>query len=171
MENNILLSNKEKIIILIKSNLIREKFKSQTEISSFLEKHGYYVSQSNISNYLKQSNIRKNRDGYYEDRGLKARKYILRDLLHKSEATILKPRIYGNILSEYICSNNEDLFVTFICLKHSFENYVCELLLECFDSYSIFCQSGYGCIQVLSSSKRDIQLIYSFISKLCKVQD
>lgn len=171
MENNILLSNKENIIMIIRSNLIREKFRSQAEISSFLEKRGYYVSQSNISNYLKESNIRKNREGYYEDTGLKAKKYLLRDLLLKSEATILKPRIYGNILPEYTCSSNEELFVTFISLKHGFENYICELLLDCFDSYSIFCQTGYGCIQVLSSSKENIQLIYSFISKLCKVQD
>ena len=171
MKNNKQLSNKENIIMIIRSNLIREKFKSQAEISSFLESRGYYVSQSNISNYLKKSNIRKNRDGYYEDAALKARKYILRDLLHKSEATILKPRIYGNILPEYTYSNGEELFITFIPLKHGFENYICELLLDCFDSYSIFCQSGYGCIQVLSSSKTDIKLIYSFISKFCKVQD
>ncbi len=170
MKNNEQLSNKENIIMIIKSNLIREKFKSQAEISSFLESLGYYVSQSNISNYLQESNIRKNREGYYEDTGLKARKYILRDLLHKSEATILKPRIYGNILPEYTCSNNEELFVTFIPLKHGFENYICELLLDCFDSFSIFCQSGYGCVQVLSSSKQDIKLIYSSISKLCRAQ-
>lgn len=171
MKNNTQLSNKQEIISLIKSNLRKEKFNTQTEITKFLNDHGYYVSQSNISNYLRENNIRKNGKNYYEDTGLKTKKYVLRDLLIRSEATILEPRIYGNVLPEYECCDSSQLYVTFLCLSHGTENYICELLLDCYGVYSIFCQSGYGCIQIFSSSKNSIKSLYSSISKLCNTQD
>lgn len=167
MKNNTQITNKEKIINLIKSNLKKKKFKTQTEIIEFLDDNGHYVSQSNISNYLNENNIKKNNKGYYEDKGLSAKKYILKDLLIKSNATILKPCTYGNILPEYEDSDNSPLYVTFISLDHGFENYLCELILDCYGVYSIFCQPGYGCIQIFSSSKNSIKTLYSIIIKMC----